>query len=190
MALIKDKRMDVELSPRLVALRSGDAMRQLEVLYELRDGEDATLLPELLKMVTQAETDSQVRREVVELLSDVRSRALVAAMGEALRAGGEGPHLPLLVSICWMNSMDFSPILDELLELVSHSDLQVQVEAVTSVELALERSSLKKLREGIAVLKKRLQRVEGREAKALVKEMINTLEQHAMQRSGREEESR
>ena len=86
--------------------------------------------------------------------------------------------------------MDFSPILDELLELVSHSDLQVQVEAVTSVELALERSSLKKLREGIAVLKKRLQRVEGREAKALVKEMINTLEQHAMQRSGREEESR
>ena len=97
MALIKDKRMDVELSPRLVALRSGDAMRQLEVLYELRDGEDATLLPELLKMVTQAETDSQVRREVVELLSDVRSRALVAAMGEALRAGGEGPPLPLLV---------------------------------------------------------------------------------------------
>ena len=86
--------------------------------------------------------------------------------------------------------MDFSPILDELLELVSHSDLQVQVEAVTSVELALERSPLKKLREGIAVLKKRLQRVEGREAKALVKEMINTLEQHAMQRSGREEEPR
>ena len=178
--------MDVELSPRLVALRSGDAMRQLEVLYELRDGEDATLLPELL-MVTQAETDSQVRREVVELLSDVRSRALVAAMGEALRAGDEGPHLPLLVSICWMNSMDFSPILDELLELVSHNDLQVQVEAVTSVELALERSPLKKLREGIAVLKKRLQRVEGREAKALVKEMINTLEQHAMQRPGQED---
>lgn len=180
--------MKVELSPRLVELRSGDAVRQLEALRALREDDDATLLTELLQMVTRTTTDPQVRQETVELLADVHSRALVKAMGEALAACREQDYLPELVSICWMNRMDFSPILQHLLALVSHADLRVQVEAVTSVELALEHCSLAQMRSGIADLKARLRRIEGRDAKALVQEMINTLERDAAQRAAGEKE--
>lgn len=174
--------MEVELSPRLLALRSGDSLRQMEVLRELREGDDATLLAELLRMVTRESTDSIVRQEVVELLSDVRSRLLVKAMGEALRESRDSVYLPELVSICWMNRMDFSPILGDLLAMVSHSDLRVQVEAITSVELVMGHCGAAQLRSGVAELKDRLKKMESREAKALVQEMISTLENGALQR--------
>lgn len=180
--------MDVKLSPRLIELRSGDAVRQLEVLRALRDDDDATLLGELLQLVTRETTDPQVRQETIELLADVRTRELVRAMGGALASCGETDYLPELVSICWMNRMDFSPILRELLALVSHSDLRVQVEAVTSVELALEHSTVEQIRGGVADLKARLKRLEGREAKALVQETINSLERYAAQRAAGERE--
>lgn len=180
--------MEVKLSPRMVALRSGDAIKQLEVLRSLRDDDDDTLLNELLLMVTRESTDEQVRQEVVELLADVRSRALVSAMGDALRTGGDSTYLPALVSICWMNRMDFSPILNELLALVSHSDLRVQVEAITSVELALEHCTVDRIRLGVSDLKMRLKKLKGREARALVNEMINTLERDAAQRASGEKE--
>lgn len=180
--------MKVELSPRLIELRSGDAVRQLEALRALREDNDATLLAELLQMVTRSTTDPQVRQETVELLADVRSRALVKAMGDALAACHETAYLPELVSICWMNRMDFSPILQELLALVSHSDLRVQVEAVTSIELALEHCTVAQMRSGVAELKRRLKRIDGREARALVQEMINTLERDAAQRAAGEKE--
>lgn len=186
---IKRRRgMEVKLSPRMVALRSGDAIKQLEVLRSLRDDDDDTLLNELLLMVTRESTDEQVRQEVVELLADVRSRTLVSAMGDALRTGGDSAYLPALVSICWMNRMDFSPILNELLALVSHSDLRVQVEAITSVELALEHCTVDQIRLGVANLKMRLKKLKGREARALVNEMINTLERDAAQRASGEKE--
>lgn len=180
--------MEVKLSPRMVALRSGDAIKQLEVLRSLRDDDDDTLLNELLLMVTRESTDEQVRQEVVELLADVRSRTLVSAMGDALRIGGDSAYLPALVSICWMNRMDFSPILNELLALVSHSDLRVQVEAITSVELALGHCTVDQIRRGVTDLKVRLKELKGREARALVNEMINTLERDAAQRASGEKE--
>lgn len=184
------KAPELHLSEYLVALRSGEPARQLETLRALREEPDQALGNAILDIIALEETHPSVRQEALVLLCDAQAHSLIAALSEALNRHINSLYLPEMVSICWQNHLDFTPLLPQLISLVSHPDPRVQIEAVTAVEINLEMAETHVIQEGLQLLKTLCQTVENRETRALIRETITLLTSTLQQRANDEKANR
>ena len=111
------------------------------------------LFEDLLYLLSTTQ-DPELTRQILDLLIDARSSLLVDAIGNALKAENlPTEYLAQLLSLCWQSLLDFSPILPQLIPYLRHPDLQVVIEAVTSVEIALDHASKQVLQDTIPTFK-------------------------------------
>lgn len=159
------------------ALAGDDVVAQRELLRGVRGLPPVEVLPVLLEAYVCEATDAAVCREILALLADLHSEALIAALGEAL--AGELPSAKRagLLSICWQNRMDFSPLIPQMLESLVCEDLLVVNEAVTSLELALEHASLEMVRSTLRSLREMEREELPKESVLFIREGITSVAQ-------------
>ncbi|PID90556.1 MAG: hypothetical protein CSA97_02305 [Bacteroidetes bacterium] len=121
------------------ALQSGIPEMQLGAIAKVREGEDPEHIAPLLETFCLLQTEEEVRHEILRLLVDAKYTALIPAIEQRLIEGKLPAELQAsLISICWQNSMDFSPLIGYFTEQLASPSLQVVVESVTALEVAME----------------------------------------------------
>lgn len=153
-------------------LLANDIEEQLGALATIQEYELDELLVEVITLLQN--NNETLRKKITDFLIDIHSSALVTHMQEALKRSYADQTLALIISICWMSPLDFSPIISVLLPFIVHSDLQVVIETITSLEIAFEHASRKQLEAALKQLKE-LHKTEKRsEIRPLLAETIST----------------
>lgn len=145
-------RQRAALDNHLAALRGMDRGKQQAALRALAEAPDLQQGPQLLALLVEPDIATGIQKELFHLLINAKVSSLVSAVGAALAEAKTPQTLQLLLQLCWQSPLDFSPLLPQLVPLLTHEDLQVQIEAVTSVRYALDRCPAQLLNEVIAQL--------------------------------------
>ena len=130
------------------------------------------LLPETLALL--ATTDLELRQYIFEFLIDIHSSALVTHLANALEKDYEADLLALLISLCWQSPLDYSPLLERLLPFMSHPNLQVVIETMTSLEIAFDHASRTQLEFALKALKQMQKEEKRQEVRLLLEELQST----------------
>lgn len=162
-------RLVAETKERLHAATITDQQDALDTIRH--EGIDE-LFDELLALLSSTQ-NQELTRQIVDLLIDARSSLLVDAIGNALKAENlPTEYLAQLLSLCWQSLLDFSPILSQLIPYLRHPDLQVVIEAVTSVEIALDHASRQALQDTIPTFKYYLAEEKRSEVRRFLEELL------------------
>lgn len=162
-------RLVAETKERLHAATITDQQDALDTIRH--EGIDE-LFDELLALLSSTQ-NQELTRQIVDLLIDARSSLLVDAIGNALKAENlPTEYLAQLLSLCWQSLLDFSPILSQLIPYLRHPDLQVVIEAVTSVEIALDHASRQSLEATIRIFKQYLAQEKRSEVRRFLEELL------------------
>ncbi len=173
-----------ELDRLMAALRGADRGQQLAALRALAKAPDLQQGPALLALLTEPTTPPALGQELFHLLANAKVSSLVPAVGAAL-AEANTPHaLQLLLQLCWQSPLDFSPLLPQLVPLIAHEDLQVQIEAVTSVRYALDRCPAGLLEQVVAQLTALRKQKPEKTTDALLAETLNAAKYRLSDQSG------
>ncbi|PIE83901.1 MAG: hypothetical protein CSA07_04825 [Bacteroidia bacterium] len=164
------------------ALQSGIPEIQLAAIGKAREDESPDHIPALLATFCQEQTTEEVRHEIIRLLVDVKYTALIPALQQQLEEQSLPDDLKAgLISVCWQNSMDFSPLMGYLAEQLLSPSLQVLVEAVTALEVAFEYASPEELKAVVRRLKQMENEKLGEENRVFVREMLSIATQAQQQ---------
>lgn len=181
-------RLVAETKERLHASTITDQQDALDTIRH--EGIDE-LFDELLALLSSTQ-NQELTRQIVDLLIDARSSLLVDAIGNALKAENlPTEYLAQLLSLCWQSLLDFSPILSQLIPYLRHPDLQVVIEAVTSVEIALDHASKQALQDTIPTFKQYLaQEKQSAEGRRFLEELLAKAQISLQQQANSEREAR
>ena len=130
------------------------------------------LLPETLALF--ATTDLELRSYIFEFLIDIHSSALVTHLANALEKDYDAEVLALILSVCWQSPLDYSPLLERLLPFMSHPNLQVVIETMTSLEIAFDHASRTQLEFALKALKQMQKEEKRQEVRLLLEELQST----------------
>lgn len=154
-------------------LRAYDAQVVLEGLETVRHEGLEELWPEVLELFTSPH--EQVHSALFELLINVHTTSLIPHLGHALHETSlPADRLARLLSVCWQSPLDFSPLIPHFIPYLNHPDLQVVIEAMTSLEIALDHASRSQLQETTTTLKQLVKEVKRHEVQLLLEELIST----------------
>ena len=153
-------------------LRANDERSHLEGIETVRHEAIEELWPEVLALF--ASGSERVVEALFSLLIDVHATSLIPHLGHALEAEWEAERLSRLLSICWQSPLDFSPLIPQLLPYLTHPDLQVVIESITSLEIAFDHASRTQLQEVIVTLKAVGKEERRHDVRLLLEELIST----------------
>lgn len=141
------------LTAIIKGLESGIPDLQLAALESAKELAPIDTMPHILALYLNEEADPQVTKDAMRLLIDIRHPALVTALGEALQSNLSYEKRAGLLSLCWQNPIDFSPLIGEMLNALLSESALVVIEAMTALELALDYASIEQIRTTLSQLK-------------------------------------
>ena len=153
-------------------LRANDERSHLEGIETVRHEAIEELWPEVLALFSSE--NERVVETLCELLIDVHASSLILHLGNTLEAEWEAERLARILSICWQSPLDFSPLIPQLLPYLTHPDLQVVIEAMTSLEIAFDHASRVQLQEAVSSLKAFGKEEKRHEVRLLLEELVST----------------
>ena len=115
------------------ALESLDPDQAIPAIYEIRNSGSVKMLPILFKMINK-DTPLIIRSEILNLLSELKSKDAVPVIASSLEKMDFGEHLPGFVAACWQSGLDFSGYLPVFAKLFITSDYLTSLEAFTVLE--------------------------------------------------------
>jgi hypothetical protein len=104
-----------------------------EAIREIREGEDFSIIPELLEILLHAR-EACVVTGLTTLLADVKEVELKGLLVEKLVEAGEEEGRANLLRVCWESAMDFSEYLEVFAGLLLDGDFITSLEASTVIE--------------------------------------------------------
>jgi hypothetical protein len=114
-------------------LEGSDPESILPVLYEIRNSGSVNILPVLFNMIHK-KTDPQVRNEIINLLSEIKSQDAVPMIIASLEKHDFGDYLPAFVAACWQSGLNFSNHLRVFTGLFIQADYMTALESFTVIE--------------------------------------------------------
>jgi hypothetical protein len=115
------------------ALESLDPDQVIPAIYEIRNSGSVKMLPVLFQMISK-ETPLIIRSEILNLLSEIKSKDAVPVIVSSLEKMDFGENLPGFVAACWQSGLDFSGYLQVFAKLFITSDYLTSLEAFTVLE--------------------------------------------------------
>ena len=169
-------------------LRACDEQAILEGLDTVREEGLEELWSEVLGLLSSPH--ERVHSALLDLLIDVHSTSLIPHLGHALSTTSlPSDRLARLLSVCWQSPLDCSPLIPHLIPYLDHPDLRVVIEAMTSLEIALDHASRAQLQETTVQLKQLVKEVKRQEVKLLLEELVSTAARTLQQVVNAERES-
>jgi HEAT repeat protein len=136
----------------IVSFESANTTRILRSIYEIRNSGSVNILPALFDLI-QGKTEPQVKNEIINLVSEIKTKNAVPLIAEALNKNEYGDYLNGFVAACWQSGLDFSKHLQVFFQLFSRGDYKTALEAFTVIEEALVNATQKEIDESVRFLK-------------------------------------
>jgi len=115
------------------SLEGSDPSRIITSLHEIRNAGSVKILPVLFSLIHK-KTDPDVRNEILQLVSEIKSPDAVPIIAESLDKMDFGDYLPAFVAACWQSGLDFSRHLRVFANLFIQADYRTAIEAFTVIE--------------------------------------------------------
>jgi len=122
------------------SLGSGNPDLVLPALYEIRNSGSIMMLPHLFNLISR-ETPVEIRTEIINLLSEIKSQEAVPVIAASLEKHNFGEFLPAFVAACWQSGLDFSNHLRIFAKLFIQEDYITSLEAFTLLEESFPNAS-------------------------------------------------
>jgi hypothetical protein len=114
-------------------LNSPDENTVAETLKELRIRGNIDVLPSVFRLLFSKRMES-LDFEIVSLINDIKDPLAVPVFMEAVRKYKGKKDFDQLVSACWQCGLDFSPHIDQFINLVIEEDYYTSLEAFSVIE--------------------------------------------------------
>jgi hypothetical protein len=134
------------------ALEATDPAAILPILHEIRNAGSVKILPVLFRLIHK-NTDPQIRNEIINLLSELKSPEAAPIIATSLEKNDFGDYLPAFVAACWQSGLDFSKHLLVFTGLFIQADYMTALEAFTVIEESIPNASDIEITECIRFLK-------------------------------------
>ncbi len=162
-----------KLKNQISALRSGNKIAILVTLKEIRTEGEASILPELFRLLLNME-DEQILAETGSLLNDLKDQQAASALAEAIADPEYKPIVRILVSACWQNGLSYGKYLDEFVRVAVHEDYATAVEAFTVIEGAIGEVEAEQRKRSVETIQAHLPVSDDRK-KQLLRELIRVI---------------
>ncbi|MEL7589107.1 MAG: HEAT repeat domain-containing protein [Prolixibacteraceae bacterium] len=103
-----------------------------QAIEEIREGGHADYLPVLLELL-HSTTNADIKKSIAGLLSELKHRDAIPILVNAIQNQRYTGELPLIVSACWENGLDYCEYLPVFVDLVLGKDFVVAFEAYTVI---------------------------------------------------------
>lgn len=117
----------------LSGLNSPDEGTVSETLNKLRIHGNTNVLPKVFSLFFSGKMES-LREEIISFMNDVKDPQAVPVYMEAIKIYHGKKGYSDLVSACWQCGLDFSPYIDQFIELVLDQDYYTSIEAFSVIE--------------------------------------------------------
>jgi hypothetical protein len=117
----------------LAGLNSPDENTVARSLSELRVHGNKNILPAVFSLFFSKRMES-LEEEIINLLNDVKDPDAVPVFMEAINKYRGKEKYSDLVSSCWQCGLDFSPYIDQFIELLLDDDYYTSLEAFSVIE--------------------------------------------------------
>jgi hypothetical protein len=117
----------------LSGLNSPDENTVAETIRELRLHGNVDVLPALFSLLFSGRMENLVD-EIVNLLNDVKDPHAVPVFMDGIKKYRGKDGFEKLVSACWQCGLDFSPYIDQFIDLVIEEDYYPSLEAFSVIE--------------------------------------------------------
>lgn len=124
----------------LKRLNSADPEIVLQTIEELREEGQTSDFPILLEMLRIVK-NPEIKAKITGLFANLKDKATVPLMVEAIQDEKNAPVFQQLVSACWENGMDYTPYLSVFVDLLIDKEFLVAFEAytvITNMETAID----------------------------------------------------
>ncbi len=162
-------------------LASDDKQKVKDTIKEIRDFGNLAILPTLVDKFAQ-EQDAEIRKEIEKLLTDIKDKR-AAEMLFAYVNDDKYKHIKRdLIGILWQSRLDFSPYLEQLIDIFITDPFDVAFEAFTTIEY-FDKAIEPALAEAcIAKLKNNMDKME-QQRKFLMVDLVNMLQKRSEKKS-------
>lgn len=113
-------------------LKSIDSEKVIETIEELRVSGKTSDIPVLLELLHSSE-NAEVKSKITSLFGNLKDRAAIPLIIEAIHDQKYAPELKQLVSCCWENGLDYSNYLSIFVDLLIAKNFLVAFEAYTVI---------------------------------------------------------
>ena len=169
----EQKKKSEILKRQISILRSGNTKAITDILDEIREDGDISILPEIFELMLVGADDS-VNKKCTTLLCDIKATDAKIFFIDAIKDVKFKPILNQLVSACWQNGLQYA---DEVLlfaDILLKEEYIVSIEAFTVIENSIGDMDDKKRAELIVSLETGL-KVSDKEKEPLIKELIRVI---------------
>lgn len=136
-------------------LHSGNVFLVMETLRVLRHSGDCSYIPELVKLHVNT-PNSEIKNAVTKIFFDLKEKAAVPYMIDAIKETQNDETLHALIESCWQNGLNFSQHMPVFVDIMVQREFHIAFEAFTVIENMKDRFTPEQGQEQIAILKDNL----------------------------------
>ncbi len=168
----------VKLKPdkEIVALlTSGRSANISSAIKRLRIEGNTSYLPTIFKALKDNYEIQETRDTITGFLIDLKQQEVVQQFVDVIRDANYKTILPVLISACWQNGLDYSQYVKDFVDVFIDSDLLLAIESFTVIENMIFNLSESDINESIRKLKDAIPAMDN-EKKKLAIELIHLFE--------------
>jgi hypothetical protein len=173
---MENKIKKVKLDPLLIRdLWSGEDTIVLKTLKKLRSVGNIGYIPELLKLLNQANSE-YIRTEIVQFIADVKKPAIIPFILSGLKDPELKEARGYIITACWQSGLDYSHDLPLFIRIFMEGDYATALEAFTVIEESAVNLSMDELAQIRILVLKDIEKV-SEEKKPLALELVKLLQE-------------
>jgi len=127
---MKKNKQQIKIEEKLFSARTAEVISTLNLIKEKGD---ASILPLLFKILI-TDPEAEVKREIIYILNNLKTKAAVPVLAEALIDPGYLSIRRTLACACWQSGLNFKDYLPVFINLVIEEDWETGFEAFTVIE--------------------------------------------------------
>jgi cellobiose phosphorylase len=114
-------------------LKSENSVLQLETLKYITKEGNKDILTEVISLLNITD-ETEIRDEIITILENLKEQECVLDLATAIGNHNYKEILPILVSACWKNGLDYNEHLEIFTDVFIQSDFQLAFDAFTVID--------------------------------------------------------
>ncbi len=124
---------DLKSKEIIAGLKSTDPEIVLETIGRFRESGNSLILEEFIELLHQSE-DREIKKSLLNLLSELKDKASVTILIDAIKSKKYASERAELVACCWQNGLGYNEYLPFFIDLVINEEFRIAFEAFTVIE--------------------------------------------------------
>lgn len=125
--------IDEKTNKILTDLKSTDPLFIIETIDHIRESGNGPILVALIDLLHET-LHPEIKKSILGLLSEIKDKAGVPTLVDAIRNNKYYNERRDLVASCWQNGLSYIEYLPFFIDLIIHEEFSVAFEAFTAVE--------------------------------------------------------